>query len=275
MVRIRLRTKFLLSMVLITAGLTSFSLLLVRRSVRAQVSQEIFSDLRNSVSTFQSFQREQETTLSHSADLLADLPNLRALMTTHDEATIQDGSEPLWQLAGSDLLVLADRSGQVVAVHTRASDFTRDIAQSSFSASLERQERWWFGARHLYQVFLKPIYFGPASANKLLGFLVIGYEIDQRVASQISRIANSKVVFYYGDSIVTSTLPEDMNAEIARQRPPASAVSQPESLQLGNTHFLETSVELAPEGSPQVRLRVLKSDEEATAFLQKLNRLLL
>jgi len=89
MVRVRLQTKFLLSMVLITAGLTSLSLLLVRQSVRSEVRQEIFSDLQNSVSTFQSFQREKVVTLSHSADLLADLPNLRALMTTHDEATIQ------------------------------------------------------------------------------------------------------------------------------------------------------------------------------------------
>src|SRR5215469_11219327 len=105
MVKVRLRTKFLLSMVLITAGLTSFSLLLVRRSIQSQVTQEIFSDLQNSVTTFESFQREQEITLSHSADLLADLPPLRALMTTQDPATIQDGSLRLWKLG--DLFVLA------------------------------------------------------------------------------------------------------------------------------------------------------------------------
>ena len=90
MVTIRLRTKFLLSMVLISAGLTSLSLLLVRQSVQSQVRQEIVSDLHNSVTTFGSFQQEQEITLSHSAALLADLPNLRSLMTTNHEATIQD-----------------------------------------------------------------------------------------------------------------------------------------------------------------------------------------
>jgi len=100
MVRVRLRTKFLLSMVLVTAGLTSLSLLLVRRTMQSQVLDGIYSDLQNSVITFQSFQHEQEVTLSRSADLIADLPNTRALMTTHDEATIQDGSEALWRLAG-------------------------------------------------------------------------------------------------------------------------------------------------------------------------------
>src|SRR5216684_3110180 len=256
MVRIRLRTKFLLSMVLITAGLTSLSLLIVRASVEAEARQEIFSDLRNSVTTFQSFQHEKELTLSHSADLLADLPILRALMTTNHAATIQDGSARLWQLAGSDLFVLADRSGKVVALHTNTPGFTREMAQSFFVSSLARQEHWWFGAQHLYAVFLEPIYFGPASADRLLGFLVIGYEIDDRVASQVSRIASSEVAFYFGDSIVRSTLSPADEADLAKQKlPPAdSDASEPVAVQLGNERFLETTLELAPQGSPNVRL---------------------
>jgi len=93
MVKLRMRTKFLLSMLLISAGLTCTSLLLVRRSVQSQVKRGLFSDLHNSVGTFQSFQRERELTLTHSAALMADLPDLRALMTTGHEATIQDAAE--------------------------------------------------------------------------------------------------------------------------------------------------------------------------------------
>jgi signal transduction histidine kinase len=277
MVTIRLRTKFLLSMVLISAGLTSLSLLLVRQSVQSQVRREIFSDLYNSVSTFESFQQEQEITLSHSADLLADLPNLRALMTTNHEATIQDGSTPLWQLAGSDLFVLANRSGKVVALHTNLTGFTPEMAQSSLTSSLksEQQERWWFGANHLYEIFLKPIYFGPASAGRLLGFLVIGREIDQQVAAQIGRVASSRVAFFYGDAIVTSTLTPANQSELMRQKLPGSERSQPASLELGSERFLATTLDLSQNRNPNVRLTVLKSYDEATAFLQKINRLLL
>lgn len=275
MVRARLRTKFLLSMVLITTGLTALSLFLVRQSVQSQISQEIFSDLRNSVSTFQSFQREKEVTLSHAADLLADLPNLRALMTTHDEATIQDGSAPLWRLAGSDLFVLADREGTVVALHTNTPGFTHEMAQAAFTESLESQRRWWFGAKHVYEIFLKPIYFGPASADRLLGFLVIGYEINEGVVSQIGRIANSKVVFYYGDNIVVSTLDAALDSALATQRLPRAPISEPRSVQIGRERFLETTLELAPKANPNVQLTVLRSYDEATAPLKKLNRLLL
>src|SRR5438046_1380186 len=226
MVRVRLRTKFLLSMVLISAGLTSLSLLLVRQSVQSQARQEIVEGLRNSVSTFLSFHREQQITLSHSADLLADLPILRALMTTNHEATIQDGSAPVWQLAGSDLLVLADRSGKVVALHTRTPGFTREMAQDSLTSSSDHQEHWWLGAQRLYEVFRKPIYFGPAADGRVLGFLVIGYEIDDHVASQIGRIASSEVVFRYGENIVTSTLSPATVADLERQRLPGAGASQ-------------------------------------------------
>jgi signal transduction histidine kinase len=278
-VKLRLRTKFLLSMLLVSAGLTCTSLLLVRKSVQTQVRREIYSDLQNSVSTFNNFQRERAQTLSRSADLLADLPNLRALMTTQDAATIQDGSEPLWRLAGGDLFALAGRTGTVVALHTNTPGFTRQMAQQSLAASLSDQGSgtWWFGAQHLYQVFVKPIYFGPPSEDRILGFLVIGYEIDDSVASQLSRVAASQVVFYYGDHLVRSTLAPDQeaqlsSAEIARQ---INNHSGPQEVQLGGEHFLCTSLELdAPDSNP-VRLTVLKSYDRAVVFLDDLNRLLL
>src|SRR5271170_251901 len=276
--KLRMRTKFLLSMLLISAGLTWTSLLLVRRTVQAQVKKSIFADLHNSVSTYQNFYRERELTLTHLAELLADLPNLRALMTTQHEATIQDGSTDLWRLAGSDLFVLADRTGKVVALQTATPGFSREMAQKSLDpSSPEGSSQWWFGAQHLYQVFLKPIYAGPASENRLLGFLVIGYEIDDSVAAHISRIAASQVAFYYGDTVVRSTLDPTREAELSRHPivPSAPAIPEPEQVQLGDERFLATSLELAADKEPSVRLVVLKSYDQATAFLDSLNRLLL
>jgi len=264
-------------MLLISAGLTCASLLLVRHSVQGQVRRSIFTDLHNSVSTFQNFQREREVTLTHSADLLADLPNLRALMTTQHEATIQDASTDLWRLTASDLFVLADRQGKVVALHTSSPGFTREMAQRALESTQNQEGQWWFGAQHLYEVFLKPIYFGPAAANQQLGYLVIGYEIDDEVAAQMSRVATSQVVFYYADTIVRSTLDPSREAELLR-RPmlqASAATVEPQDVQLGQEHFLATSFELAPGQKPSVVLTVLKSYDRETAFLDSLNSLIL
>lgn len=277
MARVQLRTKFLFSMLVISAGLTCTTLLLVQHSVRAQIRKEILSDLRNSTATFQNFQRDRELTLAHSAELVADLPILRALMTTEHEPTIQDASRNLWGLAGSDLFVLADRSGKVVALHSKTPGFGRDSAEAFLRKGVNHSEEsgdWWFGARQLYEVFLMPIYFGKASDNRLLGFLAVGYEIDDRVLEEMSSIAAGQVAFRYDNAIVRSTLPPEQEAELLRSGFVARGAALPGQLELGKERFLVTSVELAPDRAP-VALIVLKSYDQATQFLSDLNRLLL
>ncbi len=274
-VNLRLRTKFLLSMLVISAGLSATSLLVVHHIVQRQVKQSLASDLQNSVSTFRNFQREREINLAHSADLLADMPNLRALMTTQHEATIQDGSTDLWRLAGTDVFVLARPDGRIVAMHAASADFTRDLAQASLATSMAEPgaAHWWFGNQHLYQTSLKPIYFGPATANVLLGFLVVGSEIDDATAAQVSRVAASQVAFSYGNTIVRTTLSPAQEAEFIHTPRPLSP--QLAEFRLDGEKFLGTSVDLAGEQNGSVRLTVLKSYDRATAFLDSLNRVLL
>src|SRR2546429_3176568 len=136
MFRGKLRTKFLLSLVIVSASLTWATLLIVRHRVRLRVRDEIFEGLRNSVVTFQSLQGQRERMIERSAALLANLPSLKAVMTTEHEATIQDASTDFWRLAGSDLFVLADRSGKLAALDTATSGFRRGAAQGFLRPSL-------------------------------------------------------------------------------------------------------------------------------------------
>jgi signal transduction histidine kinase len=276
---IRLRTKFLLSMVVVSATLTLATLLVVRRTVQQEVRLGIQRDLDNSVSAFRNFQKQREATLERSAALLADLPNVRALMTTHDPATIQDASRDLWQLAGSDLLVLADSSGKVMALQATPAEITVREGQDFFPAVVARAEtrHWWYVEGHLYEVFLQDIYFGPASGRQILGYLLLGYEIDDRVARDLSRVAASEVAFRYGDAIVRSTLKPAQESELLRVAPrtEAGGLPQGDQIRLGEERFLATLVDLPTPGAPSLNLWVLKSFDQATAFLSSLNALLL
>ena len=276
--RMRLRTRFLLSMLLITAGLTTTSLLLVRRSIQRNVRQGIVVNLRNSVNTFENFQHERETMLTRSAELLADLPITRALMTSTDPVTIQDASGDVWQIAGSDLFVLVDRSGKMVALHTKTPGFTREAAEKYFQQSLREEDsrHWWFGAHHLYQAFLQPIYRGSRTEGTLLGFLIIGHEIDDRLAREVSKVAASQVAFSYGNEVVATTLtPAQMQGSGVRDLIAGSAQGDPHDVEVGNEHFLATSLELSGQQTTPVRLSVLGSYDQAAKFLDQLNRLLL
>src|SRR5215470_19816764 len=106
MIRLRLRTKFLLLLLFVSTSVTATTFWSVGTSVRTEVRKQIAEDLRNSVVVFRSFQRQREISLASSAELLADLPSLKALMTTQDAATIQDASASIWRLAPSDVFVL-------------------------------------------------------------------------------------------------------------------------------------------------------------------------
>src|SRR6185437_11707027 len=106
-------------------------------------------------------------------------------MTSQDEATIQDASQTFWDLSGSQLFVLADRAGRVMAIHTATPGFTAADAQRSLQASLETAgaREWWSGGGRLFQVFVQPIYFGSRDDDTQIGVLAVGYEIDNQVAA--------------------------------------------------------------------------------------------
>ena len=265
-------------MVLITAGLTALSLLVVRHSVRSHVREGIAQDLRNSVTTFQNFQHDREVMLKGSAELVAYLPLTRAIMTAHDPATIQDASKDVWQLTTSDLLVLVNRNGKVVALHTKSAGFTREAAQNYFEQSLNEEDssHWWFGAHHLYQTFVQPVYFGSKTEGPLLGFLIIGYEIDDRLAREVSKVSASQVAFSYGDEIVATTLsPDQAQSAGVRALAAGSSQSAPRDVEVGKENFVATSLDLSGQRQTPVRLTVLGSYDQAAEFLNNLNRLLL
>ena len=278
LLRLRLRTRFLLSMLLITASLTTTSLLLVRRSVESNVRQQIAVNLRNSVGTFENFQRQRELMLTRSAELLADLPITRAIMTSPDPVTIQDASQDVWQIAGGDLFVLVDRNSKVVALHTRTAGFTREAAEQYFRQSLAEEDRshWWYGNHHLYQAFVHPVYFGSEADGHLLGFLVIGSEIDNRLAQDVAKVAASQVAFSYENEVVASTLtPAQIQSQSLRDLLATATQTEPRDVDVGNEHFLATSLELSGSPTVPVHLCVLGSYDQAAKQLNQINRLLL
>jgi signal transduction histidine kinase/ActR/RegA family two-component response regulator len=276
--KLSLRTKFLLSLLAITAGLTSAALLIVRHTIQNQMRESILEDLQNSVSTYANFARQREESLTRSATLLANLPNVRALMTTQNVPTIQDGAENFWRLSGSDLLLLADRKANVVAVRGSAENIQAAAMERLLKQSLGEgeQQDWWYADGHLYEMRIRPIFFGDPSENNTLGFLAVGYEVNQRVAKELSEVASSHVTFWFGNSELVSTLMPGQQIELQRQMPAkaGNATDVPEEVQLGAERYLITTVKLSTDDTG-VYLSVLKSFDKATRFLSELNGVLL
>src|SRR5579863_9529485 len=217
--KLRLRTKFLMAMLLTSAGLTAVSLVIVQRTVASHIQRGLAGDLADSVQTFRNVQADREASLARLAELMADLPNLKALMTSRHPPTIQDGSREMFHLSGGDLFALLDSTNKVVGFHTKTPGISQQQVQRLLDGRglLTDTLQWWFASGHLYEVVLAPIYFGPQSDNTLLGVVAVGYEMNAAVAHQVSQVAASQVAILSGDTVVVTTLNPQQTGELSSQ----------------------------------------------------------
>jgi signal transduction histidine kinase/CheY-like chemotaxis protein len=254
--------------VLVIGGLTCATLLVVRHAAQVQVQREIKRNILNSILTSQVMQRQHQIALGRKADVLASL----AFMRNGDATTIQDLSEDPWRSDDCDLFVLADRNGKIVALHATTA-FPVATAEKALGRSLKKGNTgdWWYSGQRIYQVVLQPFYDGASTKSNLLGTVIVGRGIDPG-GDELSRASSSQIAFRYGDTIVASTLPFSLQADLARQL--KSAVQQDELIQIGGERFLVGSMDLASGADPTVSLIVLESYDEALKFLNGLNHLL-
>lgn len=253
-----------------TAALTSATLLVVRQSAQAQVQRQIEQDTRNALLTIQAVQHQREMLLTRKADLLATL----AYMRNGDPTTIQDAGQDPWQFGDCDLFALADRKGKIVALHTTTSMISIAATEKLLRASFKSGSGpgWWFDDGHVFQVVLQPYYEDEPGKSRLLGTVVVGRELDARGAGDLGRLSSSQLVLRYGSDFVMSTFPlakQEVLEEQLQDHP------RGEEVQIGNERFFASSLALDSGVQPAMRLTVLKSYDEVTASLKRLNRLLL
>jgi len=273
----RMRTILLLSLLSLSCGLTVMSLIVIRSSLQKQIRMNLAADLLHSTVTFKNLQHQRQELLDREVALLADLPSLKALMTTHDLNTIQDGGTEFWKVSGSDLFALATPSGSVAAVYDTAGTPDRHDLELQLKRLLDSHsdQRYLLSNHRLYQVSFQPLFFGPEITGTPLGFVIAGYSIDDRVSRQVREAAAADVIFLAADQIVSSTLNAPHNLDLQQQVKTIATGVNEEDLWLGREHYLAASVPIPTFSEVPVRLFVLKSYDQASAFAKRLNRLLL
>lgn len=281
----RMRVMLLVPLLLVSVGLTAASLLVVRSRVQKQFADTLASDLTHSVATFQNLQHQRREMLFREAALLADLPSLKALMTTRDQRTIEDGGQEFWRVSGTDLFALTAPDGKVLALysgsHGSPSDaaslpFAQDRARQLLEFALQREDkpRFLLLDGRLYEFTFEPLYFGPPIGGQLLGYVVIGYAIDQNLAREVSEAAAAEVAFLSGGVVAASTLKPLHQLQLkAHAHALLRAPMQVADLWLGNEHFTAVALELTPNSPDGVQLVVLKSFAQQNELSRRLNHL--
>jgi signal transduction histidine kinase len=279
MSRLRLKTQLLISTLLIISALTGAMLLIVRHIVRAEIDDQVRDSVAASVSAFESVQNQRQDQLSRTTAMLAELPTLKALMTTNHAPTIRDGSLPFWQLAGSDLFVLANPKGEMMALHAERAGLNSGDVGQDLTRSLERSEdaAWWYADDQLYWVFIRPITAGSGSDTKELGALAIGYQVDSAVAEQLALVAGGKIVLVSGAKVIASTLSSREQSELQNNVGQYAAISGSgtREVSLAEEPYQVAAVSLHADPRTPVQCYVLIPLRRPMSFSAKLDRTIL
>lgn len=276
MTHFRLRTQLFIATLLIICGLTGALLLIIRHTVSVETERQVRDGTEASVRAFETVQRQREQQLSRTAAMLADLPILKAQMTTEHAPTIQDASTSWWKLAGSDLFILAMPDRRIVAFHVTKTGWPVEVAEGDLKRSIEQGEdaSWWYDNGRLYEVFLRTITRGAGPSAQELGFLVIGYQVDSTVAEHLAMEANNQIALATGDRLIASTLPPKDEAAIQRwlSGPSPEADSQQHEIALETDHYAFSSVLLHGALPSPVRCYVMMPLGPVNSFMSRLNR---
>jgi signal transduction histidine kinase len=274
MKRWRMRTILMISLLATSLGLTATCLLIIRISLQQEIRNSLDSDLGHSLSTFRNIARQRNQMLSREAALLADLPSLKALMTTQDAHTIQDGSKEFWTISGSDIFALSSSDGKLFTYSNLGPPLDGALVERGLQMCMVEPEdpcMIAFG-KSLYEISIQPLYFGPRAHGTRLGNVVIGYAIDHQVAREVSEAAAADVAFLVEGTISATTLPSDRSADVQlRSRNLDASNTATRRIQLGDESYLAAASTLPAAGQEKVQLVVLKSYDRASKYLRLVN----
>jgi signal transduction histidine kinase len=272
------RTRVLLTLAMagIIAGTTLVSLLAIRQPLQAMFVGSASSDLENSIAIFAKFQAERMIALDRENALLADLPSLKALMTTNDERTIADGAVEFWKVSGTDLFALADHDGRIVAAFngaTPASQLLREDLRSYVSGA---PNPYLVSGASLFGCSVRPIYFGSQSEGTVLGYVISGYAIDRPAVEQLSRATGVEASFFSGGRLLASSLKPEPEKQVAGVEAPAAAHPvEPFKAVLGGGSYLAVVRVLSVNATTPLRLIELKSLDREEHSIRQIDRIVL
>lgn len=269
---VKLRTKFLLSLILVTSALMAGTLLVVGRVAKDQVEQQIQEQSRNAALTFQVMEHQRRVALSHKAELLATL----AILRNGDPTAVATASQDPWQSEDVNLYLMTDPRGTVTALYTTAGGFSKAVAEQLLRQSVQahRLSDWWVSGGHLYQVVIEPVIAGADQGHARLGTVVVGSQIDSSAAGELGRISSTEVAFLQRNKVLVSTFSPLEERDLEQQ---STASGVPQQVEIEGQRYIADSVDLNPGTgkAEEISLVVLKSYNEGIAYLAQLNRLLL
>jgi len=265
----------LLAVLSIGAALVS-----VNVAVSSHAEGELVRGLEEAGTALEEYRQALFDHFSREARLVADLPRLKAAVSSMDAPTVQPVAEEYQQQLGADLLVVTDATGRTLARAGPAQAL--DVAMPGAPGESPSSEGRSFvslrgGILHVVSV---PIWIDPLQPE-VLGTLSVGLALDDRTALQFRALTNSEIAFGAGGRIYASTLPDTAWPVLV---PLLAAAGTTPTVVVGDEDYIAVTRPLAASGAsaPVVSEAggaapaavILRSRTERLRFLHTVHRAL-
>ncbi|MGO9437233.1 MAG: sensor histidine kinase [Terracidiphilus sp.] len=271
---IRTRVLLIAAMAAIIAITTFASLLTIRYRLESVLTGDLSADLKRSIATFESLQAQRMTALDRENALLADLPSLKALMTTSDDRTIEDGAVEFWKVSGNELFALADRDGRIVAAYAGNSPAGSNLRADLGLALGSSPRPYVVSGDNLYATSVRPLLFGSEANGTILGYVISGFTIDRTAVGQLSSATSVDAIFLSRNHLLAGSLPLSIESSLAAHPIPASN-DRAATVKLGNEDYLAVGRDLSARASAPLELIELKSLDAEERSVREIDWLVL
>lgn len=215
--KISLETRVLGLFGMLVAALLLGSLLLVHVHIERRAQTSVREELTVAQRVFEELLATRAQGLIHAAVLVAELPVLREAAKTWDPEVLAAAFREINRLIGSEVLILTDRMGVILARSDRRWETGEIFDQTTSVARALRGGRaasMWVQNGRLYQMVSVPL----RLPTGLAGTLSVGYGVDAEFARELSKLSGNDIAFLVGEDAVVSSRPlaEEEVKEIRR-----------------------------------------------------------
>jgi signal transduction histidine kinase len=201
-----------------TAALAVLTIAVAVYRINVAVTAQAENELRRGLVEAATLLEEHRTTLfdhfSREARLVADLSNMKAAIATGDPPTVLPIASGYQHQLGSDLFVVTDPRGGVLAEAGRIRVPPTDaiVIETLAQATAGREVvALWPHAGGVLQIVAVPSYSGP----ELIGTVTVGSSLDEAALARFKALTNSEIAFALGGQVRASTLDARFNDRLA------------------------------------------------------------
>jgi signal transduction histidine kinase len=214
-----LRSRMFLASAVLAVVCIGIAISIVNEQVTREAERTIEREIVATSAQVEQLRNERAQTFTLMARLIADLPKLKAAMSTDDPPTVQDIASGYRTQLTANVMLVTNKNGEVLyaaggsprlGIIASHQPKVRDALEGRDTVSLLPQPHG------ILQIVSVPVALDRPQ-REILGTLSAGFLLDDALAAQLKKITGSDVAFGMDGQILASTLPREAYPVLAER----------------------------------------------------------